>query len=209
MNMLQRLGVLPKQDRFYRILAKQAVNTRAGAARLAASLEDFRDAGQAEQEIHAIEHEGDELVHQLLAMLNESFVTPIDREDLHTLTSRMDDVIDLVHEVSERLVMYRIQQVRPEALELAQLIVAAAVELVSAIDLLSEGGELTGHWIEINRLENEGDRVSKEAIARLFQEDLPALEVIKWKDVFDRLEAAIDAAEDVANVLESIVLKHG
>ena len=209
MNMLQRLGVLPKQDRFYRILAKQAANTRAGAARLAASLEDFRDAGQAEQEIHTIEHEGDELVHQLLAMLNESFVTPIDREDLHTLTSRMDDVIDLVHEVSERLVMYRIQQVRPEALELAQLIVAAADELVSAIDLLSEGGDLTGHWIEINRLENEGDRVSNDAIGRLFEEDLPALEVIKWKDVFDRLEAAIDAAEDVANVLETIVLKNG
>jgi predicted phosphate transport protein (TIGR00153 family) len=211
MSVLRRLGIMPKQDEFFRLLVKQAANTNAGAERLLALLEHYGDPELGEKELHAIEHHGDELVHDIIQLLNESFITPIDREDIHQLTSHLDDVIDLVHEVSEHLVMYRIREIRPEALELARLIPLTTREICAAIDQL-DGGRETGrpHWVEINRLENEGDRISKAAIARLFEEEgIAPLEVIKWKDVFDRLEAAIDAAEDVANVLETIALKNG
>jgi uncharacterized protein len=209
MGMLRKLGIVPKQGEFYTLLIKQAANVHSGAVRLASLLENYQDPELGERDLHAIEHRGDELVHEVMSLLNESFITPIDREDLHALTSGLDDVIDLVHEVSEHLALYRIRETRPEALELAQLVVAATDQICAAIGNLSAGRALAHHWVEVNRLENEGDRVSKEAIARLFDEELPPLDVIKWKDVFERLEGAIDAAEDVANVLEAIVLKNG
>src|SRR5581483_3824296 len=211
MGMLRRLGIIPRQDEFLRLLVKQASNTDAGAKRLVDLLEHYQDPELGEKELHAIEHHGDELVHDLVNLLNESFVTPIDREDIHQLTSHLDDVIDLVHEVAEHLVMYRIRDIRPEALDLARLIPQTTAELCAAIDQLNAGRESgRKHWVEINRLENEGDRISKAAIARLFEEEgLSPLDVIKWKDLIERLESAIDAAEDVANVLETIALKNG
>ncbi len=209
MSLLRKLGFVPKQGQFFDLLAAQANNTHLGAQRLVALLTDFRDPEQGERDLHAIEHRGDELVHDVVRLLNESFITPIDREDIHALTSHADDVIDLVHEVSEHLLLYRIREPRAEALELARLIVAATDQICAAVGLLGEGKSIARHWVEVNRLENEGDQVSKAAIARLFDENLSPLDVIKWKDIFERLEGAIDAAEDVANVLETIVLKNG
>jgi predicted phosphate transport protein (TIGR00153 family) len=210
MGLLSRLGITPQQDQFYRLLLKQAANTHKGALRLLDLLDNYQDPELGEKELHAIEHHGDELVHDIFNLLNETFITPIDREDIHSLASHADDVMDLVHEVSENLTMYRIREIRPEAVELARLIVKATDEICGAIGSLGHGQETARqHWVEINRLENEGDRVSKAAIGRLFEEDLQPLDVIKWKDILERLERAIDAAEDVANTLESIVLKQG
>ncbi len=210
MSVLRKLGLVPKQDEFFRLLNKQAANSRAGADRLIRLLENYDDPELGEKELHAIEHHGDELVHDVMNLLNETFLTPIDREDIHALASRLDDVIDLVHEVAEHLVMYRIRTIRPEAVQLARLICATTEQICAAVASIGAGRDVgRQYWVEINRLENEGDHISKSAIARLFDEDLPPLDVIKWKDVLERLEAAIDASEDVANVLESIELKNG
>src|SRR5207244_95981 len=184
MGLLSRLGITPQQDQFYRLLLKQSDNTHKGALRLLDLLEHYQDPELGEKELHAIEHHGDELVHDIFNLLNETFITPIERQDIHTLASHADDVMDLVHEVSENLTMYRIREVRPEAVEMARLIVKATDEICAAVGSLSGGKETAReHWVEINRLENEGDRVSKAAIGRLFEADLPPLEVFRWKDI--------------------------
>jgi predicted phosphate transport protein (TIGR00153 family) len=209
-GVLQRLGIIPHQDQFFSLLEQQADNAHLGAQRLVELLEHFQDPEQGEKDLHDIEHRGDNLVHDLFNLLNESFITPIDREDLHALASRQDDIIDLVHEVSEHLTMYRIREIRPEALELARIIVTATDQLCRAMTSITAGREATrGYWVEVNRLENVGDQISKAAIGRLFDEEKDPLNVIKWKDIFDRLERAIDATEDVANVIEAVVLKNG
>ena len=184
-------------------------NAQRGAEELLEFFEKFDDLPERAKRIKDIEHAGDELTHELIERLNKTFITPIDREDIHQLTSRLDDVIDLVHEVAEHLAMYRIREIRPDALELARIVPLATQQICAAIDQLDAGPE-TGrtHWVEINRLENEGDRIYRRAVADLFSGDYKAMDVLKWKEVIENLEEAVDGLENVANIIESTVLKH-
>lgn len=178
-------------------------------------LKEMIDGGELTDEqaekIHEVEHRGDDLTHELMARLNRTFVTPIDREDIHNMTSCLDDVLDYVEATSDRLALFAITEPTPEAKELARIIVEAAEEIckgVKGLHTLRNPEEILHRCQEINRLENEADTVSRAALGRLFRGEFTALEAIAWKDLYDHLEDATDKCEDVANVLESIVVKY-
>jgi predicted phosphate transport protein (TIGR00153 family) len=157
--------------------------------------------------MQAIEHEGDRATHAIIAKLNTSFITPFDREDIHRLASSLDDVLDFVNSAAVRLVMYKITQPPVAAAELAGLIVLQAEELAQGVSLLEKNNGVLKHCDEVNRLEDEADDVSRKAIAVLFESEKDPIQLIKMKELYEVLEYATDKAEDVANVLEAIVLK--
>jgi predicted phosphate transport protein (TIGR00153 family) len=158
--------------------------------------------------VEEYEHEGDKITHRILRTLHQTFITPVDREDIHKLTSVMDDVIDLIEGSAARMAMYRITKPTPAAQRLAGIIVRCTDQIVRGVTALPRFESIQEHCIEINRLENEADEVSRAAIAALFLEDVPPLEVIKWKEIYETMETATDRCEDVANMLEEIALKH-
>jgi hypothetical protein len=154
------------------------------------------------------EHKGDELTHELMTKLNQTFITPIDREDIHELCSKVDDVLDLADAVAARLVTYGVTKVRPGVADLAEVLAQATAVVLQAVRVLEQHDGVLPHCIEINRLENEGDRLSRILIAQLFKDEKDPVEIIKWKEIIEVLETAIDKCEDVANVLETICLKN-
>jgi uncharacterized protein len=203
-----RLRVLPREESFYDLFEKAAANLSEGARLMSKLLTDFHDPESSHAEISQREHEGDEITHQIIRALNTTFVTPFDREDIHRLASGLDDVMDAIEAVADMLVLHRIEQVLPEMRQQAEVLSKAADEVQQAMAELRGFAGLDRHWVEINRLENEGDRVYRKTVANLFSGEYKAMDVLKWKDLVDQLEAAIDGCEDVANTLESIVLKH-
>jgi hypothetical protein len=162
--------------------------------------------GYAER-IRELEHKGDNITHEILTKLSTTFITPIDREDIHALSSRLDDVLDLVEAVSNKSILYRLTEFSSHMLELASIIVRCAAQMQSAVASLEKHDRIMDHLIEINRLENEGDRVSRSAIATLFEQERDPIALIKKKELIEVLEEAIDRCEDVANVIETVVLK--
>jgi len=203
-----RLKILPREESFYDLFEKAAANLSEGARLLAKLLTDFHDPEAAHSEIRQREHEGDEITHQIIRALNTTFVTPFDREDIHHLASNIDDILDAIEAVSDLLVLHRIENVLPEMRQLAEVLSRAADQVQQAMSQIRGFSGLDKYWVEINRLENEGDRVYRKTVAKLFSGEYKAMDVLKWKDLVDQLEAAIDGCEDVANTLESIVLKH-
>ena len=203
-----RLKILPREESFYDLFEKDAANLSEGARLLIKLLADFHDPESSHAEISQREHEGDEITHQIIRALNTTFVTPFDREDIHRLASGMDDILDAIEAVADLLVLHRIEQIIPEMRQLADVLSRAADQLQQAMAELRGFDGLEKYWVEINRLENEGDRVYRKTVAHLFSGEYKAMDVLKWKDLVDQLEAAIDGCEDVANTLESIVLKH-
>lgn len=203
-----KLKILPRQESFYDLFEKAAANLSEGARLLAKLLTDFHDPESSHAEIRQREHEGDEITHQIIRALNTTFVTPFDREDIHRLASNVDDIMDAIEAVSDLLVLHRIEQVLPGMKQQSEVLSRAADEVQQAMAGLRGFTGLDEHWVEINRLENEGDRVYRKTVASLFSGEYKAMDVLKWKDLVDQLEAAIDGCEDVANTLESIVLKH-
>jgi len=171
-------------------------------------LEDFLGTDEQWRAVEEYEHEGDKITHRILRTLHQTFITPIDREDIHKLTSALDDVIDLIEASAARMAMYRITKPTPAAQRLAEIIVRCTDQVVRGVSALPRFKFLQEHCIEINRLENEADDVSREGIAALFVEEAPPLEVIKWKEIYETMEMATDRCEDVANILEEIALKH-
>jgi predicted phosphate transport protein (TIGR00153 family) len=159
-------------------------------------------------QIKRLEHECDEISHDILRGIDRTFITPIDREDIHRLAVRLDDVIDLIDGTVRRVVLFQIGKPTPISTTLSQLIVKTTAELVEAVSHLRQQKGVMAHCIQIKRLENEVDVVYHDAIASLFRDNLPAIEVIKWKDVYDNMERSIDSCVAVAHVLESVVLKH-
>jgi hypothetical protein len=159
-------------------------------------------------EIRRIERSGDEMTHAILTKLNQTFITPFDREDIHRLASSLDDVLDFINAAGARIIMYRITNPPPEALDLSRLILQQAQELHRALPLLRKNGDILTHCVEINRIENEADVVSRAAIGRLFDEEKDPINLIKIKELIEFLEMATDKAEDVANVLETVILKN-
>jgi len=203
-----RFKILPREESFYDLFEKAAANLSEGARLLAKLLTDFHDPEAAHSEIRQREHEGDEITHQIIRALNTTFVTPFDREDIHHLASNIDDILDAIEAVSDLLVLHRIENVLPEMRQLAEVLSRAADQVQQAMSQIRGFSGLDKYWVEINRLENEGDRVYRKTVAKLFSGEYKAMDVLKWKDLVDQLEAGIDGCEDVANTLESIVLKH-
>ncbi len=203
----RRFRLIPREESFYELFVKQAEIVHHGAELLRSIVTNFDDVPAQARRLHDIEHEADEVTHEVMRRLNTTFVTPLDREDIHELASSMDDVMDHIDAAGDLLVLHKIEKPLEEMKAQAELVVKAAGTTLDAMRVLPSFDRLSDYWVEINRLENEGDRVHRQAIADLFSGDYKALDVLKWKDIIDELEAAMDEIEDVANTLEGIALK--
>jgi uncharacterized protein len=200
--------LIPRETKFFDMFAEVSANLCEGARLLERILRHSGpDMPQLVQQFRNIEHRGDEFTHKILKRLNQTFITPFDREDIHRLASSLDDVLDFMNAAAVRLVMYKISDPPRPAAELAALIVQQTDELSKAVSLLGKNQNLLDHCVEVNRLENEADAVSRAAIAELFEKEKDPIQLIKIKELYEVLEAATDKAEDVANVLEAVVLK--
>jgi hypothetical protein len=201
--------VFAPRDRIYFELFEEAGrNVMRSAQLLEELLSDYPDNRNLAQDIRDCEHEGDRITHDILDRLNHTFVTPIDREDILALASALDDIADYVEEVADYLGLYKIEAPMDQAIKLAQVLHRAATQIAEAMPKLRGFNDVSAHTVEINRLENEGDRITREAIASLFDGGIDPMVVIRWKDLFERLEDAIDATERVANILAGIVIKN-
>jgi predicted phosphate transport protein (TIGR00153 family) len=200
--------LIPKDTSFFQMFSAMSDNLIAGARTLVDLFADYKDVDKRIEEVRRLERAGDELTHAILTKLNQTFITPFDREDIHQLASKLDDVLDYINASGARLVMYRITDPPAAAGELAKIILMQCQELQKAVSLMQKNGDILGHCVEINRLENEADLVSQQAIARLFEYEKDPINLIKVKELLEFLESATDKAEDVANVLETVVLKN-
>jgi hypothetical protein len=203
-----RLSLIPKKNIFFTQFSQHAENALEAARALEKLFSDFTEVERKVRDIHAIEHYGDKLTHEIMRELNETFVTPLDREDIVGLASRIDDVTDVAYDVSEMVQLYKVTSIRPHAVRQATTLVAAAGELVEMMKGLQHLKSLEPHWIKIHTFENEGDQIYRDAVAELFAKESDAIEVIKWKDIHSLVEVALDRCEDVANIVEMIVVKH-
>jgi predicted phosphate transport protein (TIGR00153 family) len=200
--------LIPRETKFFQMFAEVSNNVTEGARLLHQVLLDPTDMAEKVKHIQEVEHFGDEMTHAIFTKLNQTFITPFDREDIHTLTSSLDDVLDFVNSAATRLILYKIPTPPPDAAELAGLIVEQSEALGKAVVLLEKPQELIAHCVEVNRLENEADRVSRRAIAHLFEHEKDPIQLIKIKELYEVLESATDKAEDAANVLETVALKN-
>jgi hypothetical protein len=198
----------PREERFFDLFAEDAANVVAAARRLEAMLRVYDNIDQRAKELFAMEHHGDELSHAIGRRLNTTFVTPFDREDIHALISGLDDILDLIEEIADTFILYRIDAPTPPAIEQASIIVRQTEMLHEALSKLRSFSDLERYWIEIHRLENEGDRIARAAVASLFSDKVKATDLVKWKDIYALLESCVDKCEDVANIIERIVVKH-
>jgi predicted phosphate transport protein (TIGR00153 family) len=203
---LQRF--MPRDGDFFVLFRKQAENIVQGAQTFTAMLEHYTGVPEQVQRVKALEHAGDEITHQIFRKLNQTFITPFDREDMYQLCSTLDDVIDLIDAAASRFVLYRVSVIRAGTIELAKVLAAATVELKSAVHAMESPDRALQHVIEINRLENESDRICRTLIAQLFEEEKDPVQIIKWKEIFEVIETAVDKCEDVSNVIESVILKN-
>jgi uncharacterized protein len=204
-----RLPFIPREEKFFELFVEDAQNVLTAARMLVEFFGSYDQRERIASQLRDLERKGDGLSHDIGTKLENTFVTPFDREDIHQLISRLDDVLDFIEEVADTCILYKIEEPTPMALEQAQIVVQQCEELVRALEKLKGFRNVSPHWIEIHRLENEGDRVGRKAIADLFTDDGPdPIEVIKWKEVYTLLEDTIDACEDAANVIERIVVKH-
>jgi predicted phosphate transport protein (TIGR00153 family) len=202
---------LPRDEKFYDFFEKGAHQVVQGAIHLEELLKNFDDVQVKTKKIKAIEHEGDVITHDTIENLNRTFITPLDREDIHDLITAIDDVLDYIEACAERLYLFKIEKTTEEAVLICGVLVKAVKELeqgVSNLRRLKEADSILRHCAEIDRLENEGDYLNRAAVAKLFEPDNNPLEVIKWKEIYETMENAIDRCEDVANVLEGIALKN-
>ena len=205
------LSFLPKENRFFFLLHQSAMNIQSVASKLQNLMEDFENVPAKVQEIKDLEEFGDQIIHDITSSLHRTFVTPIDREDILALSGRLDDIVDAIDEAARRTLEYKIVRPTEHAVRLTTIIVKCANELERAMSLLIAGNskfkEILPIAIEINRLESEADKVTSHAMGELF-ENTDVIEILKWRDIYNDLEEAADRAEDAANVLEGIVLKH-
>ncbi len=203
-----RIRLIPREERFYDMFVEDAANVLAAARRLEEMLRSYDNIEQRAKELFAMEHHGDELSHNIGRRLNTTFVTPFDREDIVALISGLDDVLDLIEEVADTFILYQVEAPTPASLQQARIIVRQCEAIHEALERLRSFNGLQKYWTEINRLENEGDRITRAAVAGLFSDKTKATDIIKWKDIYGLLEATIDKCEDVADIIEKIVVKH-
>lgn len=201
---------LPRDEDFFILFLRQADVLVRSAVLFRETIEHFDRKAQYAEKFRELEHEGDAIAHEIIEKLNRTFVTPLDREDIHTLAHRVDDVIDMVDGAVGKTLLYDIRKPTKEMKELSKIISAATAELQQAIALLGKPKrrkELLDHLIEVNRLENEGDSVTREGMYKIVRGRKNTFDLIRWTEVYDSLERAIDRCEDVANILEGIVIK--
>lgn len=199
--------LVPRETKFFEMFSRMAENLTEGARLMKNLLENYRDVASQVSRLKEIEHRGDDMTHAIITKLNQTFITPFDREDIHRLASSIDDVLDLLNSAGDRLVTYKITTIPPAAVTLAGLILQQSEEIERAVSMLEKNQHVLEHCVEINRIENDADRVTREAIGRLFDSERDPIALIKTKELYEVLELATDKAEDAANVLEGIVLK--
>jgi uncharacterized protein len=200
--------LIPKEERFYDDFTAMALQIRHGAQLLDQMMAPDRPIWDKADEIKEVEHKCDFLTHEIIQRLNRTFVTPLDREDIHELARSLDDVMDAIDASASIVRLYHIESVRPGARELTRLVLDSADQVVCAIKALEKRKGVAECAVEINRLENEADRAHQAAVQALFNEEKDAIVIMKWKEILDFLEQATDRCEDVANVLEGVVVKH-
>jgi len=204
-----RLSFIPREEKFYSDFQALADELQRGARLLEEMMAPNKPVWGKADEIKEVEHKCDFLTHGIIQRLNRTFVTPLDREDIHALARSLDDVMDAIDAAATLVRLYRLETVRFGVRELAENITSCTKEVRLALDALEKHKGVTTHAVEINRLENEADRTHQEAVSRLFDDEKDPIVVMKWKETLDLLEAATDRCEDVANVLEGVVVKHG
>ena len=203
-----RLSLIPRETRFFDMFEEDASNVLGAARLFEAMLRSYDAPEERAREIRDAEHRGDEISHAIGRKLESTFVTPFDREDIHALISALGDVIDYIEDAADTFILYRIEAPPAVAVQQDSIIVKQCELLQEALSNLRGFEGLDKYWIEVHRLENEGDQLARKAIADLFSGGGHPIEVIKWKDIYGHLEAAIDKCEDVANIIERITIKH-
>jgi predicted phosphate transport protein (TIGR00153 family) len=198
----------PRDREFFDLFEEAGGNILRAAGLLEEMLRDFPERNELARDILICEQDGDRITHDIIQRLNQTFVTPLDREDIHELAAALDDVVDYTEEVADYLGLYKIEAPMAQAQELAKVLHQSSRQIAEAMPRLRGFKDLSHYTVEINRLENDGDRITREAIASLFDNGIDPMVVIRWKDIFERLEEAIDATETVANILEGIVIKN-
>ena len=198
----------PKEREFFDLFEETGANIVRAAGLLERMVEQWPDHGELSREVVVCEQEGDRITHDIIHRLNQTFVTPIDREDIYDLASGLDDIVDWIEEVADFFGLYRIEAPMEQASQQAKILNLSCQEVAKAIPRLRTFDDIHHFTVEINRYENEGDRVVREALASLFEAGIDPMLVIRWKDIFERLEDAIDACETTANILEGIVIKN-
>jgi len=202
---------LPKEEKYFDMFERASENAIKGATKFRDLLKDYTGVESKVREIEDIEHEGDIITHEIFDKLNRTFITPIDREDIHSLASELDDVLDFLKASSDRLLLYNIKKPTEEVIKLADTLVRTTIETSKAIKSMRDMKHcqrIQQYCIEINSLENEGDNILKNAIAKLFNDRMDPLEVIKWKEIYENIESAIDMCESVANTIGAILAKN-
>ncbi len=199
---------VPKDREFFDLFEEAAANCERAAGLLDEMLAEFPEKAGLAREILLREQDGDRITHDLINRLNQTFVTPIDREDILELASALDDVVDLIEEAADYLILYKVEAPMEQAQQLARILRASCRQVAEAMPRMRGFQDISHYTVEIHRLENDGDRAVREAVASLFDTGVDPMFVIRWKDIFERLEGGIDATEHVADVLESIVIKN-
>ncbi len=206
-----RMPFMPREEKFFEFFEAGAQNVIKAAQKLKELVDTWDNVEERVNEITELEHEGDAITHQIMNQLHRSFITPFDREDIAALAHSLDDVIDFIQAAADAMLIYKVHQPGPRAKELADTIVQSACELERAIPQLKHHGELpqiVKRCIEINRLENEADRVFRSAIGELFENTTDIAQIIKWREIYEHMESATDRCEDVANILEGVATKN-
>jgi uncharacterized protein len=198
----------PKEREFFDLFEEAGANIVLAAKLLEQMLDQWPDHGEIGRDVVVCEQEGDRITHDIIQRLNSTFVTPIDREDIYALASSLDDIVDFIEEVSDFLGLYRIEAPMDKATEMGRILHESSRAIAGAIPRLRTFKDIHHFTVEVNRLENEGDRVLREALASLFERGIDPMLVIRWKDIFERLEDAIDSTEKAAHILEGIVIKN-
>ena len=203
-----RFSLIPRDRSFFDLFTEAGQNTLRTARMLSEMIAVWPEDTGLGREILIAEQEGDRITHDIIQRLNSTFVTPIDREDIYGLATQLDDVVDYVEEAADLFGLYQIEAPMAQAAELTEILVASCEQLAAGLEGLPMFRDLDRYWIEIHRLENEGDRVSRDAVASLFSNGIDPMVVIRWKDIFAVLEKAIDSTETAAHILEGIVIKN-
>ncbi|MET0513827.1 MAG: DUF47 family protein [Nitrospiraceae bacterium] len=202
-------ALIPRDEAFFDMFKNAAHNMIEGSRLLKEMMEDFRDPLEQAKRIKDVEHIGDGITHDIARKLNQTFITPIDREDIHDLASALDDILDNVEDIADRFVLYRVTAPTDVAVKLSDILYQSAVEVGATVALLGKPHpDVNECSVRVNSLENEADRISRDAISLLFERETDPMSVIKWKEIYENFEAGTDRCEDVANILERIALKH-
>lgn len=201
-------SLIPKEEKFFSMFILMAQNAHEASKLLTMMMEQPDKIRDTAQSIKALEHKGDRMTHDLIVKLNKTFIVPIDREDIYGLSSKLDDVTDLIESIARRLVLFKVTEVTEPALELARVLQRSTAAIVLAVSELQNGLKVMDSCIEINRLEDEADHIYHIALGKLFEVERDPIALIKWKELYETLEASLDRCEDVANVIEGIVVKN-